>query len=114
MPFLIIFSVYFYNLNVNIVMFLGEYTEKTRHTRQSKLGTEHEYFRESTMVRFRCDCCGEEFVRPRGSMDPKRLNNNYFHVCKNCDAKRFAQKRGVQAKQVWNMSASSSTPINKL
>jgi|TARA_B100001094_G_scaffold39676_1_gene34223 hypothetical protein len=47
-------------------------------------------------------------------MDPKRLNNNYFHVCSNCDSKSFAQKKGVEKKQVWNMSASSSTPIGKL
>lgn len=94
-------------------MFLREYTEKTRHVRQSKLGTVHEYFRERTMAEFRCDNCGEQFVRPRGKMDPKRLSNNYFHVCKSCDAKRFAQKRGVQAKQVWKLTASSNLPISK-
>jgi|TARA_A100001035_G_scaffold119831_1_gene94100 hypothetical protein len=47
-------------------------------------------------------------------MDPKRLNNNYFHVCSNCDAKKFAQKKGVEKKQVWNLSASSTMPIGKL
>ena len=47
-------------------------------------------------------------------MDPKRLNNNYFHVCENCDAKRFAQKRGVNAKQVWSLKASSDMPIWKI
>jgi hypothetical protein len=47
-------------------------------------------------------------------MDPKRLSNNYFHVCENCDAKRFAQQRGVNAKQVWKMSASSNIPIGKI
>jgi|TARA_B100001094_G_scaffold46603_1_gene41781 hypothetical protein len=47
-------------------------------------------------------------------MDPKRLTNNYFHVCSSCDAKRFAQKKGVEKKQVWNMTASSTTPIGKL
>jgi len=47
-------------------------------------------------------------------MDPKRLSNNYFHVCKNCDSKRFAQRKGIERKQVWNMSASSSKPIGKL
>jgi hypothetical protein len=55
-----------------------------------------------------------EFIRERGSMDPTRLNNNYFHVCSNCDAKRFGQKRGVERKQVWDMSASSNLPIGKL
>ena len=95
-------------------MFLGEYTEKTRHIRRSKLGVEHEYFREKTFVTLRCDNCQTDFTRPRGSMDPKRLNNNYFHVCSNCDAKRFAQKRGVTAKNVWNMTASSDIPIGRL
>lgn len=95
-------------------MFLGERKEKTRHVRHSKLGNRHEYFRELTVVKFRCDCCNNEFERPRGKMDPKRLSNNYFHVCENCDAKRFAQRRGVQAKQSWNLTASSELPVSKL
>ena len=95
-------------------MFLKEFTKQTRHIRCSKLGKEHEYFRTCTYAIFRCDCCNIEFIRPRGSMDPKRLNNNYFHVCENCDAKRFAQKKGVERKQVWNLSASSDLPIGKL
>lgn len=95
-------------------MFLGEFTEKSRHVRCSKLGVEHEYFRTKTFVKLRCDNCDKEFVRPRGSMDPKRLNNNYFHVCENCDGKRFAQKRGVERRKVWSLNASSDIPINKL
>ena len=47
-------------------------------------------------------------------MDPKRLSNNYFHVCSCCDAKRFAQKTGVKRKQVWNLKASSNIPIGKI
>ena len=82
--------------------------------RKSKTGMEHTYKREQTYCVFRCDNCDTEFTRARGSMDPKRLSNNYFHVCKNCDSKKFAQKKGVERKQVWNMSASSSTPISKL
>ena len=95
-------------------MYLGEFTQRSRHTRRSKLGSEHEYFREKTLVQLRCDNCNIEFTRPRGSMDPKRLSNNYFHVCKKCDAKVFAQKKGVERKQVWNLSASSDLPISKL
>lgn len=95
-------------------MFMKEYTLTKRYERHSKLGVMHTYHRKVTVVVLRCDNCGTEFERSRGSMDPKRLSNNYFHVCKDCDAKRFAQKRGVQAKQVWNMSASSSTPIGRL
>ena len=95
-------------------MFLNQFKKQTRHARTSKTGKEHTYTREITYCIFRCDSCDVEFTRPRGSMDPKRLSNNYFHVCKNCDSKRFAQRKGVERKQVWNMSASSSTPIGKL
>jgi len=95
-------------------MFLGEFKEKSRHVRRSKLGAEHVYYREKTLVQLRCDNCDSEFVRPRGSMDPKRISNNYFHVCDNCDAKAFAQKRGVERKRVWDLPASSDIPISKL
>jgi len=95
-------------------MFLREIKIKTRHVRKSKLGSEHEYFRVKTYAQFRCDNCDVDFSRERGKMDPKRLSNNYFHVCNDCDAKRFAQKKGVERKQVWNLSASSILPIGKL
>jgi hypothetical protein len=104
----------FYNLNVNIVMYIKEFLIDTWHMRRSKLGKQHTYSRKKTMVVLRCDACDTEFTRPRGSMDPKRLSNNYFHVCENCDAKVFAQKRGVAAKKVWSMNASSNMPIGKL
>ena len=95
-------------------MYIKEYLIDTWHMRRSKHGKQHNYCRKKTMVVLRCDACDAEFTRPRGSMDPKRLNNNYFHVCENCDAKRFAQQRGVNAKKVWTMSASSNIPISKL
>lgn len=95
-------------------MYLGEFTKQTRHTRKSKKGIEHEYTRTVTYVRLRCDSCDAEFNRARGSMDPKRLSNNYFHVCNNCNAKAFAQKKGVERKKVWNLYASSSISISKL
>ena len=95
-------------------MFIKEYSVQKQYTRKSKLGVSHVYYRNTTMVVLRCDSCGIDFERPRGSMDPKRLSNNYFHVCENCDAKRFAQKKGVERKQVWNLHASSNIPINKL
>ena len=95
-------------------MFLKEFGKETRHLRTSKLGKSHHYTRQQTFVVLRCDSCDEEFTRPRGSMSPKRLNNSYFHVCSNCDAKKFAQKKGVEKKQVWNLSASSTMPIGKL
>ena len=78
------------------------------------MGKEHAYKREVTHCVFRCDNCDAEFERARGSMDPKRLNNSYFHVCKNCDSKKFAQRKGVEKKQMWDLPASSTLDISKL
>jgi hypothetical protein len=47
-------------------------------------------------------------------MDPKRISNTYYHVCASCDAKRFAQRKGVEKRMIWNMPASSMIPIDKL
>jgi hypothetical protein len=95
-------------------MFIREYTLKKMYERLSKLGKKHTYYRDMTMVVLRCDNCDAEFERSRGSMDPKRLNNNYFHVCSNCDAKSFAQKKGVERKKIWDLPASSDMPIGKM
>lgn len=95
-------------------MYLKDYIVETKHTRRSKLNKEHTYTRKKRISLFRCDCCDNCFERPRGTMDPKRLSNNYFHVCGKCDAKKFAQKKGVERKRVWDMSASSDIPIAKL
>ena len=95
-------------------MFLAqEYTTQT-HTRKSKLGTDHTYTRERTVLLFRCDSCNETFKREKGSMDPKRISNNYFHVCVNCDPKKFAQKKGVENRLLWDMKASSLDDVSKL
>ena len=95
-------------------MFIKQYTLKKMYERLSKLGTKHTYYRDMTMVVLRCDNCNAEFERSRGSMDPKRLSNNFFHVCSNCDAKTFAQKKGVERKQIWDMPASSDLDISKI
>ena len=95
-------------------MFIKEYILKKRYERTSNLGNKHTYYRNVTIVVMRCDNCDIEFERARGNMDPKRISNNYFHVCKTCNSKVFAQKKGVERKHVWNMSASSDMPIGKL
>ena len=87
--------------------------EKVVYTRKSKLGVEHTYTRIRSIVVFRCDNCDEVFSRPQGKMDPKRLSNNYFHVCSNCDAKRFAQRKGIERKKIWDQPASSTKPIGR-
>ena len=83
-------------------------------------------------------CCGssfEESVRQCGECGSLDIGEHFYgdegwticggceaiegsedevNVCENCDAKKFAQKKGVERKQVWNMSASSDLPIGKL
>lgn len=95
-------------------MFIKEFTLSKRYERNSKLGKPHEYWRTSTMVVLRCDACMQEFNRPKGSMDPKRLSNSYYHVCGNCDPKKFAQQKGVERRTVWNMKADSLIDISLL
>lgn len=95
-------------------MYLKEYNIVRRYERLSKCGKPHEYWRSSSICMFRCDNCNKEFERPRGKMDPKRLNNNYFHVCGDCDAKTFAQKRGVDRKKIWDMPVDSGLDISKI
>jgi hypothetical protein len=95
-------------------MFIRIDIEKTRHTRTSKLGKSHCYERTRSVVVLRCDNCKDVFTRLRGSMDPTRLSNNYFHVCANCDSKRFAQKKGVERKHIWDTPVSSLDDISRL
>lgn len=94
-------------------MLIEEIRVKNNYTRKSKLGKEHEYVRYKTMLRLICDCCGSEFLRDRGSMDPNRINNNYYHVCSDCDAKKFAQQKGVDKRKIWNIGVNTDIPINK-
>jgi len=94
-------------------MFLTTKQEKTEYTRISKLGSIHTFYRYKTIAVFRCDACDSEFPRDLKHIDRKRLSNNYFHVCSNCDPKRFAQRKGVERKQIWNMPASSNLPVGK-
>ena len=95
-------------------MFIKEYRIKTFHTRKSKTGVEHTYSRHQTICKLRCDSCGTDFERPKGKMDPKRLSNNYFHVCDCCDSKRFAQKQGATKRTRYRLKASSDLPIGRL
>jgi ribosomal protein L24E len=94
-------------------MFIKEEKVEEIHSRSSKLGNQHYYTRIKTNVIFQCDNCGEIFCRPRGNMSSKRLSNNYFHCCSKCDNKRFAQRKGVERRLIWDMPASSTLPINR-
>ena len=95
-------------------MFIQFIQRQHSYTRLSKLGQEHTYYRLKTFAVFRCDNCGEVFERERGKVSSKRFNNHYFHVCSNCDAKRFAQRKGVERKSIWKKPASIADDISKL
>jgi hypothetical protein len=95
-------------------MFITNEYVITNYTRLSKLGQEHSYNRKKTVLVFRCDCCGDIFKRPKGSMDPKRTNNNFYHVCAKCDSKKFAQEKGVERRKIWDMPVSSLKNIGLL
>jgi hypothetical protein len=94
-------------------MFLKTETQENQYTRHSKCGVAHSFYRKKTVALFRCDNCDQEFARDLKHIDRKRLSNNYFHCCVNCDPKRFAQRKGVEQKKIWDMPASTTLPVGK-
>jgi hypothetical protein len=94
-------------------MFLHLKTDLQEYTRNSKLGKVHVYKRKKTLAVFSCDECSAIFERELKKIQRKRLSNNYFHVCSNCDSKRFAQRKGIERKKIWDMPASADLPISK-
>ena len=95
-------------------MFIKIEKELVIYNRESKNGKLHEYKRYRTFVILRCDNCGEIFKRKKAKISPKRLSNQYFHVCELCDVKRFAQKKGVERRTIWDRPANSDDDISKL
>lgn len=94
-------------------MFLKTDITESQYKRKSKNGVEHTYNRKKTIAIFRCDNCNVTFDRDLKHIDRKRLSNNYFHCCSNCDAKRFAQRKGIEKKKIWDMPASIDWPVGK-
>jgi hypothetical protein len=94
-------------------MFLKTETQENQYTRRSKCGIEHKFTRSKTVALLRCDSCDQNFSRDLKHIDRKRLNNNYFHCCSNCDPKRFAQRKGVEQKKIWDLPASAELPVGK-
>lgn len=95
-------------------MFLKEEISTSVYSRKSKLGVIHSYIRKSRICIFRCDSCGVVFSRKRENISPKRLSNNYFHCCSNCDSKKFAQQKGVDRRTIWDKPASILDDVSKL
>jgi len=95
-------------------MFIETIKVKTEHTRNSKTGVAHTYIRNKTVALFKCDSCTIEFTRELGHIDHRRLNNDYSHVCPNCNQKKFAQSKGVERRRFWNLPADSDLDISKI
>jgi hypothetical protein len=94
-------------------MFLKTEIQENQYVRRSKCGNEHVYKRKKTLAVFRCDNCDRIFSRDLKHIDRKRLSNNYFHCCAGCDAKRFAQRKGIEQKKIWDLPASVDLPVSK-
>jgi protein-arginine kinase activator protein McsA len=94
-------------------MFLKTETQENQYLRHSKCGVAHTFSRKKTVAVFLCDNCDQEFARDLKHMDRKRLSNNYFHCCAGCNPKRFAQRKGVEQKKIWDMLASTTLPVGK-
>ena len=95
-------------------MFIKIKKVETEYTRLSKGGKEHTYTRRKSFVELACDSCNTVFERALSLMDHRRLDNQYHHVCSNCDAKRFAQKKGVARRKLWDTSVDSDLNIGRL
>lgn len=84
-----------------------------RYTRPSKKGVEHSYSRVKSVVVFRCDSCDCLFERDLGKMERRRVSNRFFHVCADCDSKKFAQKKSVERRKFWDLPVNSDIDISK-
>jgi hypothetical protein len=95
-------------------MYLGQHKQECYYVRPSKLGNLHTYTRVKVWASFRCDNCARVFDRLKQNISPKRLNNNYFHCCSECDSKKFAQRKGVERRKIWDLPVSSELDISRL
>ena len=86
----------------------------TTYTRLSKFDKTHTYTRTKTVLVLQCDNCSATFEREQGKMNRQRASRDYYHVCSNCNPKQFAQKRGVERRKIWNLSADSDIDISKI
>lgn len=86
----------------------------TQYTRASKLENTHTYTRTKTVAVIQCDSCLQIFERDQGKMNRQRISKDYYHVCSNCNPKQFAQKRGVERRRIWSLSADSDIDISKI
>ena len=95
-------------------MYIRTEFRENHYVRVSNRGKTHTYKRKKAVVVLECDCCHNIIYRDKGDMDSKRLSNSVYHVCADCDAKRFAQSKGVEARKVWDIPVSSLKTIDQL
>lgn len=95
-------------------MFLRTKKIINTYERISKSGKKHTYKKTKTLAEFSCDACRAIFQRSPNEMDRRRFNNDYHHVCSNCDPKKFAQKKGVERRRLWNLPVDSDIDISKI
>ena len=95
-------------------MFLKQLKEVSHTTRTSKLGKKHVCKRTRTLYLFICDVCDNQFTRPKGQIQEKRVSNYYKHVCNSCDPKRFAQKKGVEKRKTLDSTIDTLVTIDTL
>lgn len=94
-------------------MFLKFIKENNEYTRTSKKGEKHSYHRTKTLAVLRCDECDTIFNRDLKKFHSKRASNNFFHVCDRCNPKKFAQRKGIEKKKIWDLPASTELPVGK-
>jgi len=92
-------------------MFIETKKINSEYTRISKLGIKHTYSRTKTIAAFTCDNCNKLFYRNLGNMDYRRMSNGYYHVCTDCNPKKFAQTKSVERRQIWNLPVNSDIKI---
>jgi hypothetical protein len=80
-----------------------------QYTRVSKLKKLHTYSKVQSMVILKCDSCYIIFERLLALMNRNRLNNEYHHVCPNCNPKKFAQQKGVERRKLWDSPVDSDS-----
>ena len=95
-------------------MLVKIYQVRVEYTRQRKPGVTHTYFRKRNMAVLKCDCCQQEFERRVSDMDHRRLTPDHIHVCANCNPKQFAQKKAVEGRRFWNITADLDIDLDQI
>lgn len=47
-------------------------------------------------------------------MDHRRLTPDHIHVCANCNPKQFAQKKAVEGRRFWNITADLDIDLDQI